>query len=887
MLSIGVLHSPVQAGSYYAQDDYYTKDSAGEPSQWDGRGAQVLGLAGPVDRSQFEALLNGELPNGVVLKRGQQGKHQPGWDLTFSAPKSVSLLALVGDDGRVGEVHNQAVTEALRYLEATTARARTKQEGKSTIATTGNWIIARFNHDTSRELDPQLHTHAVVINATQRADGEWRALSSKEMFRAKMLGGAIYRAELARALQQLGYEVEVGHRDGRFEVKGFTTEQIRHFSRRREEIEAALEKVGASGAKASATLALYTRARKGPIDRAEVYGDWKQRARDQGINFGELIPRRTAPREPATAPAREAVAWAIAHLTERESVISHRDVVRHALEFGTGKATLGEVAVGIQEAKKTRVLLPVNNGRYTTTKAIVAESETLAAMRRGQGRVRPIATPEQSREAAREDRLATDQTDAATFILTTKDRVIGVQGYAGTGKTHMLRAVREVAERAGYTVRGFAPSATAARVLQQDAGIPSDTVSRHLIEVAKESKPWQSASELWVVDEASMMSTEQARALVSAADRQKARLVLVGDRQQLPSIEAGSPFAMLLERGMASVEMREIKRQKSPILKAAVLDTIGRREAAALKKLAGHTYAISDRDARLDAIVKDYLARPAAERNQTLIVTGVNDDRREINERVRARLKEEKALDGPEAKGKVLVQRDLSRAELTQPYAYRPGDIVRFGRAYAKLGIELGEYLTVIDVDAERGVVSLLRGAEPIAWEPRRAVKVEVYQEEDRGVTAGDRLRWTRNDRDLGRRNGEVAEVISVDAAKGVATARGPRGAERLDLSTKQHWDHAYASTVHAAQGKTADRVLVHLDTKYEKTIGSESFYVAVSRARLEARLYVDDQSRLPTAIGQSRQQQYGLEALESARAVPKDRRVGKDVAESSQQQAR
>ena len=136
MLSIGVLHSSAQAGSYYAQDDYYTKDSAGGSSQWDGRGAESLGLSGPVDRAQFEALLNGELSNGVVLKRGQQGKHQPGWDLTFSAPKSVSLLALVGDDTRVTEAHTLAVTEALRYLEATTARARTKQEGKSTIRAT-------------------------------------------------------------------------------------------------------------------------------------------------------------------------------------------------------------------------------------------------------------------------------------------------------------------------------------------------------------------------------------------------------------------------------------------------------------------------------------------------------------------------------------------------------------------------------------------------------------------------------------------------------------------------------------------------------------------------------------------------------------------------------
>ncbi|MBL8528761.1 MAG: conjugative relaxase [Burkholderiales bacterium] len=878
MLSIGVLHSSAQAGTYYAQDDYYTKGGAGEPSQWDGQGATSLGLAGAVNRTQFEALLNGELPNGIVLKRGQEGKHQPGWDLTFSAPKSVSLLALVGDDREVLQAHTEAVTAALRYLEATTAQARLKQDGNTTIETTGNWIIARFNHDTSRELDPQLHTHAVVINATQRADGEWRALSSKEMFRAKMTGGAIYRAELARGLQRLGFEVEVSHRDGRFEVKDFTREQLRHFSRRREEIEAALEKVGATGAKASATLALYTRARKGPIDRAEVYADWKARAREQGIDFRGITPRQSTPREPDTKPAREAVAWAIAHLTERESVISHRDIVRHALEYGTGRATLAEVTAGIRQARKARVLLPVDEGRYTTTEAVTAERETLSAMKRGQGRVRPIATVEAARRAAREHGLAADQTAAATFILTTQDRVVGVQGYAGTGKTHMLRAVREVAEQAGFTIRGSAPSATAARVLQQDAGIASDTLSRHLIEIAKESKPWQSTSELWVVDEASMMSTAQACALVAAADRQKARLVTIGDRQQLPAIEAGRPFAMLLERGMASVEMRDIKRQQRPILKAAVLDSIGRREAAALKKLAAHTHAIADRSARINAIVEDYLARPAAERNQTLIVTGVNEDRREINERIRARLKAERTLDGPEGTASVLVQRDLTRAELTQPRSYEVGDIVRFGRAYAKLGIESGDCLTVNAVDIRRGLVSLARDGKMIDWEPRRACNVEVYRQESRTLMPGDRLRWTRNDRDLGRRNGEVVEVVSVDADKRVAMVRGSRDAEVLDLGTERHWEHAYASTIHAAEGKTTDRVLVHIDTKYEQTIGSESFYVAISRARHEAKLYVDDGSKLTMAVERSAQKPYGLEALDHAVSVPKGRDTRGDV---------
>ncbi len=862
MLSIGVLKSSAQAGSYYAQDDYYTKAGAAEPSQWDGLAAAALGLAGEVDRAQFEALLNGVLPNGVTLKRGQDGKHQPGWDLTFSAPKSVSLLALVGADSRVIEAHDLAVSQALKYLESETAQARIKQGGKSAIETTGNWIIARFNHDTSRELDPQLHTHAVVINATQRSDGEWRALSSKEMFRAKMLGGAVYRAELARGLQRLGYEVEVTNQDGRFEVKGFSKEQLRHFSRRREEIEAALAAVGASGAKASASLALYTRARKGPIDRTEVYADWRARAAEQRISFGEIMPTKPRQRVASVTPAKEAVAWAIDHLTERESVISDRDVIRRALEHGTGSATLPEVLAGIDASKRIGVLIPTSFGRSTTKAAVIAERETLSIVRSGQGRAGPVASREAAQRAVAGHALAVDQTNAATFILTSRDRIVGIQGYAGTGKTHMLRVVREVAETAGLTVRGFAPSASAARVLQQDAAIPSDTVSKHLLEIKKESRPRGSSGELWVVDEASMLSTDQARWLVRAAASQKARIVLIGDRQQLAAVEAGRPFAMLLEHGMASVEMRDIKRQKNPKLKAAVLDTIARREADALKKLADHTYSIPDRLQRIETLVRDYLDHPASDREQTLIVTGVNEDRCAINDRIRARLKEQKDLHGPEVSVRVLVQRDLTRAELTQARSYQVGDIVRFGRNYSGLGIEAGSVFEVTSLDVGRGVVSLALGQQSIDWEPRRTAKVEVYQAEERWLMAGDLLRWTRNDRSLGRRNGELVRVLSVDPGHATAVVRGAGKTEDLDLRPLQHWEHGYASTVHSAQGRTADRVLVHLDGRYGKTVSSESFYVAVSRARHEAKLYTDDQRRLGEVVGRSQLRPYALEAV-------------------------
>jgi hypothetical protein len=230
-------------------------------------------------------------------------------------------------------------------------------------------------------------------------------------------------------------------------------------------------------------------------------------------------------------------------------------------------------------------------------------------------------------------------------------------------------------------------------------------------------------------------------------------------------------------------------------------------------------------------------------------MTGVNEDRRDINERIRKALQLEGRITGPEVEASVLVQRDLTRAEITQARSYQAGDFVRFGRRYAKLGVEAGTYLEVRSVDVEHSTVRLAMGRESIDWEPRRAGKVEVYRAETRQLMAGDVIRWTRNDPDGGRRNGEMANVLAVDPESRLATVAEGGRIGTVNLRVTQHWEHGYASTVHAAQGRTADRVLVHLDSKYEKTVSSESFYVAISRARHEARLYTDDRLKLAAMV--------------------------------------
>ena len=258
MLSIGALTSAAQGARYYEQDGYYAKDDPEhrEASAWAGKGAEALGLKGPVDPDTFRAVLEGKVPDGSGTELGRRGKdgeilHRPGRDLTFSAPKSVSIAALVGGDARIVDVHDRAVAASLDWVERSAAETRMKDPDTGRMVRAGNQkiVAATFRHDTSRNLDPQLHTHSVIANMVQGEDGKWRSMANERLYGSKMLLGALYRAELARGLKDLGYGIEKTHADGRFEIAGVPREAIEAFSSRRAEIEAAMEErgLGASG----------------------------------------------------------------------------------------------------------------------------------------------------------------------------------------------------------------------------------------------------------------------------------------------------------------------------------------------------------------------------------------------------------------------------------------------------------------------------------------------------------------------------------------------------------------------------------------------------------------------------------------------------------------
>ena len=935
MLSIGALSSAAQGASYYERDGYYAKDDPEhrDASGWAGKGAEELGLKGSVDPDTFRAVLEGKVPDGSGTELGRRGKdgeilHRPGRDLTFSAPKSVSLAALVGGDKRIVDVHDRAVAAALDWVERNAAETRMKDPETGRMVRAGNQkiVAATFRHDTSRNLDPQLHTHAVLANMVQGEDGKWRSMANEKLYGSKMLLGALYRAELARGLKDLGYGIEKTHADGRFEIAGVSREAIEAFSSRRAEIEAAMEERGlgasADNPRIAERAALMTRAKKRDIDRDELGGVWQRQAADIGLDAGALVagaversaaPEREAAVEPATgadrtpepeapalpdiedlrdgsaaathapseertperdtaaetrpgSPAAKAVAWAMAHLSEREAVFSRGDLFTAALAHSPGAVAIGDVEREVAALEKAGALhavdIPGAEHSLTTEKTVGEERETVALMQTGQGRGRAPMRGWQVQGHLNKRPLTAGQKEAVKLILGAKDRTVGVQGYAGTGKTTMLDRARTLAEKKGWRMMGLAPSASAVQTLASEAGIESETLQRFLarnVGVAEGRLTNRGAKEMraafaktiLVVDEGSLASTVQARDLLRIANELRIpRVVLVGDAKQLDAVDAGKPFAQLQAAGMQTAVMDEIMRQRDPDLKQAVEASLAGEIGRAFAKLGNNVAAVKS-DNIAGAVAARWLGLSDEARENTGVMAPSHELRQAINGHIRERLAREGRLHGPAMQSERLVSKGYTNAEKSLAGNYAMGDVVAFHRPYKRIGVEKGDERRVSGVDHKAGAVRLDDGkGGKVAWKPEeiggRRGGSEVYKVEEIELRAGDRIRWTRNDAGLGLVNSRTAEVVAVK--DGGVTFRLEDG-KTLELGRNdpqmRHLDHAWASTVHAFQGRTVDNVIAAMEARHPHLTTQKSFYVEISRARDRAELVTDDAADL------------------------------------------
>ncbi len=896
MLSVSKIQDAGAAQAYYGHsEDYYSKE-AGASSAWIGRGAHELGLTGtgPVDPQTFEAALQGNLPDGSVVGNPGTG-HVPGWDLTFSAPKSVSALALASGDERLIKAHDEAVRAAIAQIEERAAVTRIKEPGgRIRQERTNNLAVATFRHETSREQDPQLHTHCVVLNATITERG-WRSIESREIYKFQKEGGEIYRAELAARVAQLGYQIDHTHvGEGKaasrgFEIHGMPKNLMDHWSSRSQQVEDALAARGKTRETATAEerekAALDSRKAKDVVSDHSVLRDrWNAEARARGIDLERLATASRASEKEARLEwyrdegkaAREALTFATAKLEERSAVFTSQELIREARLYGMG--SIQERAIheaiyhaqvdGSLKAREAKVYNPVTARMekvegFTSRKAIENERAMLAAADRLQhGRAamsqdKAIAAVAQA-SARSEHAFNAGQRDAAMHILSTPENLVLVQGYAGTAKTtSVLACASTELQKQGYTVKALAPTASAAQTLGDAIGAGADTMQSHLV-----SREQTTGKQIWVLDEASLASARDMKTLLEKADREQAKVVLVGDVKQLGSVEAGAAFRQLQEHAPVQTQiLDEIVRQREAELKAAVYDAIRGDARATLDKVEVREIvhqridgtvdkAQSHRD-RLEAMAKDYAGMSPAERDKTLVIAPARADRAAINDQVRQHLTQKGELGREEVKLQTYVAKDLTRAEARDARSYRAGETVEFQRDYKSIGVEKGERWKVEHVDTRNNTLRVSKDGKETTFDPSRHTKTQALESRDIGVRQGDKLIYTANgDRKVGEINGRQFTVDKLDAANGRAVLKDEYG-HRREVETKDiaRVDHAYCQTAHQAQGKTCDRVMALAESNQVNLTNQKSLYVEVSRAKDKAVVYTDSKEMVGKGI--------------------------------------
>jgi conjugative relaxase-like TrwC/TraI family protein len=900
MLSIKVLtrQNTGRVANYYEDgaDDYYAKD--GHAKTWQGRGAATIGLGDEFDPERFKQLLAGQVSATVRLDRSvirDSAKERIGMDLTFSAPKSISIQALIGGDARLIEAHDRAVTAALNVAEER-AQARRQAKGKTHIERTGNLIIAKFRHETSRDCDPQLHTHAVVMNLTRRGDGAWRALKNDEIVKSLRHIGAVYRSELALEVKALGYELR-HEKGGVFELAHIGRDKIEAFSKRAMAIEAELRAKGLNRADATGgekqRATMRTRARKTSMNRDEIFSEWQKQAKDLSIDFerrswdgagGSTPGSRAHEHDAPQLAAERAVRFAINHLTERQAVMNESDLVETAMQHSVGRIGAAEIKAEMHRQLEVGYLIreaplyksagdtsddgaltrrgwidrlkevgltpevaqeKVDHGikvgrltpagpRYTTQTALEREKRILQIEREGRGVVAPIAAADKIERHLAGSTLNAGQRDAAALIASSENRVIGIQGFAGVGKSRMLEVATRLVEAEGYKVRAFAPYGNQVKALQE-LGVEAKTLASLLRAKDKQLD----ARTVIVLDEAGVVPTRQMEQLLKLAEQAGARIILVGDKAQTKAIEAGRPFDQLMAAGMETAKITEIQRQRDPILKAAVELAAQGQAAASLARLES-VIEIAKPEDRRQRLVDDFVALSPQEREATLILAGTNEARADINAKVR----EAVGTAGTGAEFDILIRRDSTQAERRFSKNYLVGDIVQPEKDY-KFGLQRGENYRVIDTGPGNRLTVESGAGERVNFSPMQT-QLSLYQLERTEFAPNDRVRVTRNNAALDLATGERFKVVGIE--KGAILLEGRERTVRLPTGMPLHVDHAYATTVHSAQGMTAERVLLEANTR-SKTTAKDVYYVAISRAKHEARIYTDDAQRLPASI--------------------------------------
>ena len=871
MLRIIPSRDAQQAKSYYttglSREDYYGEGQE-IVGRWGGNAATRLGLSGQVGREAFHALTENIHPaTGEKLTPRKDADRRVGYDVNFHCPKSLSLLHALTGDQTILDAFQASYRATLQEMEQD-MKTRVRKGGALEDRTTGNMVWAEFVHLTARPVDgrpdPHLHAHAFVQNATfDEVEGRWKAAQFGDIKRDAPYYEAAFHARLAKRVRELGYRTERTEKG--WEVAGIPRSLIEKFSQRTTQIEEIARERGITDAKELDQLGAATRENKLPsLTTGELKAEWESRLTPEDREALQVVAREKGSLTRETITPREAMDWALAHSFERASVVSERRLLANALTRGVGSVGVREMLRELERPEIVRGKTKDGQTFCTTREVLTEERALIDGVKNTRGTCKQLQPAEINYDAVP---LSDEQKAAMAHVLNSQDRVTGVRGAAGTGKTSMMKETIAALKRSGRDVFVFAPSAEAARgVLRREGFSNADTVARLLVD--RELQSAIRGGTIWI-DEAGLLGTRTMKKVFDLVQRSDARLILSGDSRQHRSVERGDSMRLLEDQaGLSCAELKNIRRQTGDYRDAIKSISEGRVEEGFLK-LESLGAIREAREEERDTELADEYLNLAAKGQSVLVVSPTHAEGTRVTNRIRDGLKDLGIVGSNERQIPTYRALGFTEAERKDATKYRPGMAVEFHLNTP--GYRKGDRLTVSTVDRDENIVRARHAdGREVELPLSAADRFEVFDVHKIPLAEGDLIRVGRNGKSLsGNRlhNGSVHRVKGFDDKGNVLLENG--WAVEREFG---HLNHGYVLTSHAAQGKTVDHVLIAQGAHSWGAANREQFYVSASRGRKSIRVFTDNRDDLLEMVLGSSDRLSGVElaALVESRIAQK-----------------
>jgi len=836
------------AKEYFAQslkrEDYYSEGQEVR-GDWNGVAAEKLGLSGAVTQKTFDSLCDNKIPGtDERLTQRNKSNRTVGYDFNFHCPKSVSVAYEFTRDECILDAFKLSVSKTMREIESE-IKTRVRKNGADENRTTGNMAWAEFVHYTARPVngipDPHLHAHCYAFNTTwDDVEKKWKAGQFRDLKADAPYFEAAFHARFAGRLAELGYRIERTAKG--WELAGVPQRVLDEFSKRTEQVEQKAKELGITSAKQKDGLAALTRERKQKdIEKSELRELWDRRISPDERNAIQNVRNAVA----ATPKVSEmkAMDFAVQHCYERASIVTDKELLRHALRFGVGDVDVERVKR--QLLRDEFIAENAGGQQWLTTKDVLAEEKRLIDyVQDGKGRFKPFGS---GKYQFQNPKLSDEQRNAVLHVLQSTDRVTAIRGGAGTGKTTMMREAVAGIESTGQKVFTFAPSAEASRgVLRTDAGFANAETVEALLQ--NQILQQQVRGQVIWIDEAGLLSVRTLARVADLADKENCRIILSGDTAQHRAVERGDALRILEKHaGLKAAELTEIRRQKAAAHKAIVADLRAGNLDHAFKQL-DRLGMLRELDAgdRHEALATDYTAA-VSNGKSALVISPTHAEGERVTREIRTKLKIARKLGADEREFVQLKNLQWTEAQRADAPNYHAGQVVQFHQNAA--GFRRGERVTVKTRD-EHGV-SVERMNGKIAPLPLPvAARFQVYESRNIALTAGDRIRITQNGftKDKHRlNNGDLKQIKGFTPDGDIRLANGWVVSKDYGNLT-----HGYCLTSYSSQSKGVDCVFVAESSESFRAAGREQFYVSASRFKEALTIYTDDKHQLLEAVRKS-----------------------------------